>query len=113
MDVFLGTLKSKEYHTVLFNQFTAVGSRKMMSFPRTSDFNFSLNYVSLDETTQDFGVTNIATAKISGLTDAIKQFNEVGIDRPKVKVTLQLVESGIVSIMDAIATIEQQSFTGK
>ncbi|RIA89435.1 Hsp70 protein [Glomus cerebriforme] len=108
-----GTLKSKEYHTVLFNQFTAVGTRKIMSFPRISDFNFSLNYAILDEATKDFGSANIAIAKITGLTAAIKQFNDDGVDRPKVKVTLQLSESGIVSATDAIATIEQQSFTDK
>jgi len=111
--LFLGTSKSKVYHTVLYNQFTAVGTRKMMSFTRTSDFNFSLNYAKLgDEIARDFGPTNIAISKITGLTDAIKRFNDVGLDRPKVKVTLQLSESGIVSATDAIATIEQQSFTG-
>lgn len=109
----LGTLKFKEYHTVLFNQFTAVGTRKIMSFPRTSDFNFSLNYVISDEITKDFGPANIAIAKITGLTAAIKQFNDDGVERPKVKVSLQLSESGIVSVIDAIATIEHQSFTGE
>ena len=81
-----------------------------MSFSRTNDFNFSLNYY---EITEDFGSTNIAIAKITGLTDAIKQFNDAGVDRPKVKVTLQLSDSGIVSVIDSIATIEQQSFTGE
>ena len=85
----------------------------MMSFSRTSDFNFSLNYVGTDETMQDFGTTNIAIAKVTGLTDTAKKLDGSGIDRPKVKVTLQLSESGIVSATDAIATIEQQSFTGK
>ncbi|CAI2179762.1 6593_t:CDS:10 [Funneliformis geosporum] len=109
-----GTSKSKVYHTVLFNEFTAVGTRKMMSFPRTSDFNFSLNYAKLDdEIARDFGPTNIAISKITGLTDAIKQFNDVGVERPKVKVTLQLSESGLVSATDAIVTIEQQSFADK
>ncbi|RGB32887.1 Hsp70 protein [Rhizophagus diaphanus] len=108
-----GISKSKEYHTVLFNQFTAVGTRKIMSFPRTSDFNFLLNYAIPDEVTKDFGPTNIAITKITGLTAAIKQFNDVGVERPKVKVTLQLSESGIVSATEAIATIEHQSFTDK
>jgi len=84
-----------------------------MSFSRTSDFNFSLNYVKTDGTMEDFGTTHIAIAKVAGLTDTIKKFDGSGIDRPKVKVTLQLSESGVVSATDAIATIEQQSFTGK
>ncbi|CAB5395824.1 unnamed protein product [Rhizophagus irregularis] len=66
-----------------------------------------------DEVTKDFGPTNIAITKITGLTAAIKQFNDVGVERPKVKVTLQLSESGIVSATEAIATIEHQSFTDK
>ncbi|CAG8702166.1 8059_t:CDS:2, partial [Funneliformis mosseae] len=109
-----GTSKSKVYHTVLFNEFTTIGTRKMMSFPRTSDFNFSLNYAKLDdEIARDFGPTNIAISKITGLTDAIKQFNDVGVDRPKVKVTLQLSDSGLVSATDAIVTIEHQSLADK
>ncbi|KAF0478530.1 HSP70-domain-containing protein [Gigaspora margarita] len=109
-----GTMKNKIFRTILFDEYTSVGTRKIMSFKRTSDFNFSINYGNLNENIlNDFGSTEIATAKVTGLSDIVKEHNDNGIEQPKVKVTLQLSDSGIVSVIDAIATIEHQTISDK
>ncbi|CAG8535790.1 17297_t:CDS:2 [Dentiscutata heterogama] len=107
-------MKNKIFHTILFDEYTSVGTRKIMSFKRTSDFNFSINYGNLNENVlKDFGPTDIAVAKVTGLSDITKKHNDNGIEQPKVKVTLQLSDSGIVSVIDAVATFEHQTISDK
>ncbi|CAG8741863.1 16987_t:CDS:2, partial [Racocetra fulgida] len=72
------------FRTILFDEFTSVGTRKIMSFKRTSDFNFSLNYGKLNENVlKDFGPTDIAIAKVTGLSDVVKQHSDNDAERPK------------------------------
>ncbi|KAG9295442.1 hypothetical protein G9A89_013471 [Geosiphon pyriformis] len=111
-----GILKSKVHRTVLFKAFSSIGVRKVMTFKRTSDFEFALNYSNtVKETISEFGPTDIASVQVIGLSEAIKQLQDVSVERPKVKVTLELSDSGTLSATDAIATIatEQTSFADK
>ncbi|RHZ78735.1 hypothetical protein Glove_156g20 [Diversispora epigaea] len=109
-----GVIKSKVYNTTLFNEYTTVGTRKLMTFKRITDFDFMIQYGKLNEAvTKDFGPKDIATFKIMGLIDAFKKFEDIGSEKPKIKVTLQLSESGLVTATDAIATIEPPTFTDK
>ncbi|CAG8769043.1 16209_t:CDS:2, partial [Acaulospora morrowiae] len=105
---------NKLYNIILFNEYSAVESRKLMSFKHTSDFNFTLKYGNLSENVEkNFGPKDIIISKITGLADAIKRFEDTSSEKPKVKVTLQLSESGFVTSKDAVLTIEQQTFTDK
>ncbi|CAG8529838.1 6183_t:CDS:10 [Diversispora eburnea] len=91
-----------------------VGARKLMTFKRVTDFDFMIQYGKLNEAVaKDFGPKDIATFKITGLIDAFKKFEDIDSEKPKVKVTLQLSESGFVTATDAIATLEQPTFTDK
>ncbi|CAG8574514.1 8554_t:CDS:10 [Cetraspora pellucida] len=108
-----GTMKNKVFRTILFDEFTSVGTRKIMSFKRTSDFNFSLNYKLNENMLKDFGPTDIAIAKVTGLSEVVKKYSDNDAERPKVKVTLQLSDSGLMSVIDAGATIEHQTISDK
>ncbi|CAG8495404.1 2173_t:CDS:10 [Ambispora gerdemannii] len=111
-----GTIKSKSFRTNLFNSLSPIGTRKIMTFKRTTDFEFGLNYGQfVQEMDTDFGPKEIVIAQVNGLSEAIEKFKDVSVERPKVKVTIQLSDSGIVSATDAIATIatEQTSLADK
>ncbi|CAG8539513.1 9442_t:CDS:10 [Ambispora leptoticha] len=111
-----GTMKSKNFRTSLFNSLSPIGTRKIMTFKRTTDFEFGLKYGQLvQEMDTDFGPKDIAIAQVNGLSEAIERFKDVSVERPKVKVTIQLSDSGILSATDAIATIatEQTSLADK
>ncbi|KAF9115420.1 hypothetical protein BGX27_007920 [Mortierella sp. AM989] len=97
----------KEFSTPIFTEKSVLGTRKIMSFKRVTDFGFDLEYGQLPES-QERELTDkqLAHFSLSGLTDAINKFKDVSVATPKVKVTIELSESGILSVQEAIATIE-------
>ncbi|KAJ3275514.1 hypothetical protein HDV01_000341 [Terramyces sp. JEL0728] len=95
------TEPNARYHNaVLFTNKTVLGSKKLMSFKRVSDFDFNIDYIA------NKVKTPIATVKISGLTDAIEKFKDQTSEDPKVKVQIELTEAGIVNIKDASASFD-------
>ncbi|KAL1923276.1 uncharacterized protein VTP21DRAFT_8256 [Calcarisporiella thermophila] len=100
--------ESKVSHTTLFPGHAALDAKKIVTFKRTGDFDIDVKYTELSEDTmKDFPTTDIAQARISGLANVLQKFNETAIlDRPKVKVTLELTGSGLVTVTDAVASIE-------
>ncbi|KAF9344770.1 hypothetical protein BGX26_003933 [Mortierella sp. AD094] len=97
----------KEFLTPIFSEKSVLGTRKIMSFKRITDFGFDLQYGQVTES-QERELTDkqIAHFSLSGLTEAINKFKDVSVATPKVKVTIELSESGVLSVQEAIATIE-------
>lgn len=96
-------------HTVLFKQFGALGTRKIMTFKRESDFDFDISYGG-DE------LGDIAKVKITGLTAALEKHAEdikSTEHPPKVRITMEMSDSGIVSVPEAALHVSKASFTGK
>ncbi|KAJ3257260.1 hypothetical protein HK103_004814 [Boothiomyces macroporosus] len=86
------------YHnTVLFTNKTVLGSKKLMSFKRVSDFDFNIDYIN------NKVKTPIATVKVTGLSAAIEKYKDQTSEEPKVKVQIELTEAGIVNVKDATA----------
>ncbi|KAJ3314828.1 hypothetical protein HDV04_005249 [Boothiomyces sp. JEL0838] len=86
------------YHnTVLFTNKTVLGSKKLMSFKRESDFDFNIDYIN------NKVKTPIATVKVTGLSAAIEKYKDQTSEEPKVKVQIELTEAGIVNVKDATA----------
>ncbi|KAG0254523.1 hypothetical protein BG011_005685 [Mortierella polycephala] len=103
-------IPGKPFLTPIFAERSVLGTRKIMSFKRVTDFNFDLQYGQVAEA-HEGEITNkdIAHVSLTGLTEAINKFKDVSIATPKVKVTIELSNSGILSVQEAIATIETDS----
>ncbi|KAF9923520.1 hypothetical protein FBU30_006442 [Linnemannia zychae] len=97
----------KPFLTSIFNKGSTLGTRKIMSFKRVTDFGFDLQYGEVSPA-DDAELSNheIAHVSVTGLTDAINKFKDISVATPKVKVTIELSDSGVVSVQEAIATIE-------
>ncbi|KAG0281064.1 Hypoxia up-regulated protein 1 [Linnemannia exigua] len=85
----------KPFLTSIFSDRSVLGTRKIMSFKRITDFGFDLQYgeVSAAHGAELTG-QEIAHVSLSGLTEAINKFKDVSVATPKVKVTIELSESG-------------------
>ncbi|KAG0332948.1 hypothetical protein BG004_001029 [Podila humilis] len=100
----------KPFLTPIFTEKSVMGTRKIMSFKRVTDFGFDLQYGQVGEGHEgELSSKDIAHVSLSGLTEAINKFKDVSVATPKVKVTIELSESGILSVQEAIATIETDS----
>jgi len=101
------TAPGKPFLTPIFSEKSVMGTRKIMSFKRVTDFGFDLQYGQISED-HDSELSNreIAHVSLSGLTEAINKFKDVSVATPKVKVTIELSESGVLTVQEAIATIE-------
>lgn len=97
----------KPFLTPIFGERSVLGTRKIMSFKRVTDFGFDLQYGQVSEAHgAELSGQEIAHVSLSGLTEAINKFKDVSVTTPKVKVTIELSDSGILSVQEAIATIE-------
>ncbi|KAK3830051.1 MAG: Hsp70 protein-domain-containing protein [Linnemannia gamsii] len=97
----------KPFLTPIFTERSVLGTRKIMSFKRITDFGFDLQYGEVPAAHgAELSSQEIAHVSLSGLTEAINKFKDVSVATPKVKVTIELSESGILSVQEAIATIE-------
>ncbi|KAG0376653.1 Hypoxia up-regulated protein 1 [Mortierella sp. AD032] len=100
----------KPFLTPIFTERSVLGTRKIMSFKRITDFGFDLQYGEVPAVHgAELSSQEIAHVSLSGLTEAINKFKDVSVATPKVKVTIELSESGILSVQEAIATIETDS----
>ncbi|KAI8388389.1 heat shock protein 70 family [Radiomyces spectabilis] len=104
---------SEEGHairTTLFHEFGTMGVRKIMSFKRQSDFTFDINYAkTAEEQDKDVGLDKIGHVKVTGLTAALEKHQDdikSSENPPKVRVTIEMSDSGIVSVPEASVTIE-------
>ncbi|KAF9953294.1 hypothetical protein BGZ72_005512 [Mortierella alpina] len=97
----------KPFLTPIFGARSTIGTSKIMSFKRVTDFGFDLQYgVVSGENEGEISNREIAHVSLSGLTDAINKFKDISVATPKVKVTIELSNSGVVSVREATATIE-------
>jgi hypoxia up-regulated 1 len=98
--------------TTLFEKFGTIGTRKIMTFNRDTDFEFEVAYGK----EADAGLDGIAKVKVSGLTEAMKKHKDDIKNSeipPKVRVTFELSNSGIVSVPEATLQIGKLTFKGK
>jgi hypoxia up-regulated 1 len=82
-----------------------------MTFNRVTDFEFELAYGKY----ADAGLKDIAKVKITGLTEAMKKHKDdikASEIPPKVRITLELSNSGIISVPEATLQIGKLTFTG-
>ncbi|KAI9288726.1 heat shock protein 70 family [Umbelopsis sp. AD052] len=99
----------KQSRTTLFNEYGTMGIRKIVQMKKQSDFEFDLVYgKTLTEEDKKLGLDHISTVKVSGLTQALKNHKADPAnadDEPKVKVSIELSDSGILSVTDASVSI--------
>ncbi|KAF9286428.1 hypothetical protein BGZ68_002900 [Mortierella alpina] len=95
----------KPFVTPIFAAKSTLGTSKIMSFKRVTDFGFDLQYGDVSEN-GEISHKEIAHVSLSGLTDAINKFKDISVATPKVKVTIELSNSGVLIVRDATATIE-------
>jgi hypoxia up-regulated 1 len=91
--------KGKYLTTVLFTPESHLGSRKLMTFKRVSDFDIQVAYRG-DESIP------IVTVKVKGLSEAMEKYKEKALSEPKVKVQIGLTDSGMLQFTDASVTFE-------
>lgn len=99
-------------HTTLFEKFGTIGTRKIMTFNRVNDFEFEVAYGK----DANAGTDEIATVKISGLTEAMKKHKDdikASEIPPKVRVTFELSNSGMISVPEATLQLGKLTFKGK
>ncbi|KAI8597075.1 heat shock protein 70 family [Dissophora ornata] len=97
----------KTFLTPIFGEKSTLGTRKIVSFKRVTDFGFDLQYGKVSEAHEgELANKQIAHISLSGLTDAINKFKDVSVATPKVKVTIELSDSGVLTVQEAIASIE-------
>lgn len=99
-------------HTTLFEKFGTIGTRKIMTFNRVSDFEFNLAYGK----DANAGMDDIAKVKISGLTEAMKKHKDDIKNSeipPKVRVTFELSNSGMISVPEATLQLGKLTFKEK
>ncbi|KAG0170074.1 hypothetical protein DFQ28_002523 [Apophysomyces sp. BC1034] len=106
----LDTYEKKATRVTLFNEFGSIGTRKIMTFKRQSDFEFDLTYgKTAEEQDKEIGLDKIAKVKISGLTAALEKYPEdvrAADKSPKVRVSIEMSESGILTVPEASVSIE-------
>lgn len=98
--------------TTLFEKFGTIGTRKIMTFNRVNDFDFEVSYGK----DADAGLDSIAHVKVTGLTEAFKKHKDDIKNSeipPKVRVTFELTNSGLITIPEATLQIGKATFKGK
>ncbi|KAJ1343401.1 hypothetical protein BSLG_001991 [Batrachochytrium salamandrivorans] len=92
---------SNDVDTELFTKDTYLGTKKLLTFKRVSDFEFSVNYK------QSKGeLVPIAQVKVNGVTAAMEKYKGKITQAPAVKVSFTLNESGILVMSGAQAIFE-------
>lgn len=82
-----------------------------MTFNRVNDFEFDLSYGKNSAA----GVDGIAKVKITGLTEAMKKHKDdikASEIPPKVRISIELSNSGLVSVPEATLQIGKLTFKG-
>ncbi|KAJ3300235.1 Hypoxia up-regulated protein 1 [Borealophlyctis nickersoniae] len=92
-----GSSKTRTFRTTLLTQQTALGAKKLVNFKRTTDFAFDLAYKEGNKAT-------IVHTTVSGLAKAFETYPNA--TDSKVKVTIDLDESGLISVGEGYAVFE-------
>ncbi|KAF9161259.1 lumenal Hsp70 protein, partial [Actinomortierella ambigua] len=104
-----GATPGKPFVTPIYKEGSVLGTRKIVSFKRVTDFDFDLQYGEADPAlAKDLASREIAHVSLAGLTAAVEKYKDVSLSTPKVKVTLELSDSGVLSVQEAVATIEME-----
>ncbi|KIK64926.1 hypothetical protein GYMLUDRAFT_39330 [Collybiopsis luxurians FD-317 M1] len=104
--------KPRTITTSIFPIGSKVNSKKTLTFKRKEDFVIHFDYK--DEAAPGFP-TQMLDVEIFGVAEALGNLTERGATNNVIKATVQLSESGFISVTDAIATgdIKDESLTGK
>jgi hypoxia up-regulated 1 len=105
-------LATQPVSTTLYNKFGSIATQKIMTFNRNTDFNFDIEYGK----DANAGMRKLAQVQISGLTAAMEKHKDdikASEHPPKVRVTFDLSDSGILSVSEAILSVEKPTFKGK
>lgn len=97
--------------TTIFNKFGSLGTRKVMTFNRVTDFDFDVAYAK----GANAAVDGLAKVKITGLTEAMKKHKDdikASEIPPKVRIAFELSNSGIISVPEASLHIGKLTFKG-
>ncbi|GAB5586845.1 lumenal Hsp70 protein [Umbelopsis nana] len=99
----------KQTRTTLYNEYGTMGMRKIIHLKKTSDFEFDLVYgKTLNEDDKKLGLDHISSVKVSGLTQAVKEHkgdSSISDEDLKVKVAVELSDSGLLTVADASVTL--------
>ncbi|KAI7870044.1 heat shock protein 70 family [Spinellus fusiger] len=99
--------KKQQVHTTLYKEFGSIGTRKIITFKRTSDFEFDVAYgksSQLENYNQE-----IAHVKITGLNEVVEKYSDSiasAETMPKVRVTIEVSDSGLVSVPEASVLVQ-------
>ena len=107
-----GKLAKTATTTTVFEKYGIIGTQKSITFDRISDFEFDIAYGK----EADIGLDAIAKVKVTGLTEAMKKHKDdikASEIPPKVLVTFDLSNSGIISVPEAILHVGKVTFKGK
>ncbi|KAJ3932120.1 MAG: Hsp70 protein-domain-containing protein [Lentinula lateritia] len=104
--------KTRTITTLIFPAGSKVNSKKTLTFKRKEDFRIHFDY----KTPVAPGFpTQLLEVEFTGVAEALGNLTERGATNNVVKATVQLSESGFISVTEAIATgdIKDESITGK
>ncbi|KAJ3754158.1 Hsp70 protein-domain-containing protein [Lentinula raphanica] len=104
--------KSRTITTSIFPAGSKVNSKKTLTFKRKEDFSIHFDY----KTPVAPGFpTQLLEVEFTGVAEALGNLTERGATNNVVKATVQLSESGFISVTEAIATgdIKDDSLAGK
>ncbi|KAJ3920624.1 Hsp70 protein-domain-containing protein [Lentinula edodes] len=104
--------KTRTITTLIFPAGSKVNSKKTLTFKRKEDFRIHFDY----KTPVASGFpTQLLEVEFTGVAEALGNLTERGATNNVVKATVQLSESGFISVTEAIATgdIKDESITGK
>ncbi|KAJ3847020.1 Hsp70 protein-domain-containing protein [Lentinula lateritia] len=104
--------KTRTITTLIFPAGSKVNSKKTLTFKRKEDFRIHFDY----KTPVAPGFpTQLLEVEFTGVAEALGNLTERGATNNVVKATVQLSESGFISVTEAIATgdIKDESLTGK
>ncbi|CEG73106.1 hypothetical protein RMATCC62417_08549 [Rhizopus microsporus] len=107
-----GKKATQPVSTTLYNKFDSIATQKIMTFNRNTDFDFDIEYGK----DADAGMRKLAQVQISGLTAAMEKHKDdikASEHPPKVRVTFDLSDSGILSVSEAILSVEKPTFKDK
>ncbi|KAJ3743119.1 Hsp70 protein-domain-containing protein [Lentinula detonsa] len=104
--------KTRTITTLIFPAGSKVNSKKTLTFKRKEDFSIHFDYK--NPVAPGFP-TQLLEVEFFGVAEALGNLTERGATNNVVKATVQLSESGFISVTEAVATgdIKDESLTGK
>eukprot|EP00158_Paraphelidium_tribonemae_P007116 Partr_v1_DN28118_c2_g1_i1_m55332 putative Hypoxia up-regulated len=104
---------SKRTVQPIFPRFSPTNVKKKAAFKKSKDFIVDLVYDAKEaEADPQMGDLNLMRLSVTGVTDGLEKFKEMSISEPKVKVLLELNESGVVGAASAAVEVKTQKKGG-